>query len=184
MNWMPIANIYEVNCIHTHRLSKRYRVLFIMSGAINLLAALYWICYQKPGKRVRAKTKWANLILFGRRSEISLPAGFLSDWESLKYICSTSFSWGVCTCTCIFIYIASITAPWCRTVMGDNFVFSDKDAHCLLTCSVSKSKTLFICKQQPWFQLRSHVHIPSISAPAEGGGRLVKCQHFNKHFLE
>lgn len=85
MNWMPIANIYEVNCIHTHRLSKRYRVLFIMSGAINLLPALYWICYQKPGKRVRAKTKWANLILFGRRSG-DFTARWIFVWLGISQI--------------------------------------------------------------------------------------------------
>lgn len=142
INWMPIANIYKVNCFHTHRLRKQYWVLFIMSGAINLLPALYWICYQKPGKRVKAKTKWANLILFGRGSQISLPAGFLSDWESLKHICSTPFSWGVCTCTWILsallpLVLRDAEPQWAL----NNFLFSNKEAHCLLTCAVSKSNT-------------------------------------------
>lgn len=138
MNWPPVANTYEVNCFHTHRLSKQYRVLFIMSGAINLLPALYWICYQKPGKRVRTKTKWANLILFGVWSQISLFTGLLSDWESRKWIWSTSSSRGVCTSTWILstalpLVLRDAELQWAL----DNFLFPDKEAHCLLTCSVS-----------------------------------------------
>lgn len=141
----PIANIDEVNCFHTHRPSKQYRVLFIMSGDIHLLPALYWTCFQKPGKQVRAKTKWANLILFGRGSQISLLAGFLSDWESLKKISSPSFSWGVCTCTWLLSTVLPLVLHDAELQLAlDNFLFSDKEAHCLLTCFVSKSNTFAV----------------------------------------
>ena len=140
INGTHIANIYEVNCFHTHRRGKLYRVLFIMSGAINLLPALYWICYQKPGKRERAKTKWANLILFGKRSQMLPLAGLLFDWKSLKWVWGTSFSWGVCTCTFILSTVLSLVLHDAELQLAwDNFLFSDKEAHCLLTCSESKA---------------------------------------------
>lgn len=130
---MPIANIYEARCFHTHRQRKQYWVLFIMSGAINLLPALYWICYQEPGEQVRAKTKWSNLIRFGWRCQISLPTGFLAKWESLKYICSTSFSRGVCTCTWILSTVLPLVLHDAER-QWDNFLLPNKEVFRLLPC--------------------------------------------------